>query len=170
MKCFLLYCEADPLDGLSQHCHSPHRDSLDCRSRDCHLSHRRSAARTGFTLIELLVVLSVVVVLIALLLPAVQNAREAARKIQCRSHLRQIGLALAGYDSVHGVMPPALINSGRYENFSFYRNGNRVLNTTGWTMLLPFLDQGNLHQQYDFSQCSTASSPLLMPVARNRCC
>jgi len=128
-------------------------------------TNHRLRSSSGFTLIELLVVISIIAILISLLLPAVQQAREAARRTQCRNNLKQMGIALANYHDVHAVHPPAMINSGRYEDLPFYSHGNRVLNTTGWTLLLPFLDQGNAWHQYDFSQCSTGSSPVLMPVA-----
>ncbi|MEZ6124545.1 MAG: DUF1559 domain-containing protein [Planctomycetaceae bacterium] len=120
--------------------------------------------RCGFTLIELLVVISIIAILVALLLPAVQQARESARRTSCRNNLRQLGIALAGYHDVHQVLPPALINSGRLDSFSFYSGGNRVLNTTGWVLLLPFLEQANAWQQYDFNNCSTASAWGGMPV------
>jgi prepilin-type N-terminal cleavage/methylation domain-containing protein len=67
-------------------------------------SHRRCA----FTLIELLVVIAIIAILVALLLPAVQAAREAGRRAQCRSNLRQLGLALHNYESVYGVLPPSI--------------------------------------------------------------
>ena len=127
----------------------------------------RGSRSPGFTLIELLVVIAIIAILMTLLLPAVQQAREAARRTQCRNNLKQMGIALANYHDVFNVHPPALINSGRVEDLPFYSGGNRVLNTTGWTLLLPYLEQANAWQKYNFNECSSGSSPLLMPVAGN---
>lgn len=113
--------------------------------------------RRGFTLIELLVVIAIIAILIALLLPAVQQAREAARRASCKNNLKQIGLALHNYHDVERIFPPALINSGRY------RNGSRVngptKNTTGWLLLLPYLEQTNASQLHNFNWNSNSSNP-----------
>src|SRR4051794_7951368 len=99
----------------------------------------------GFTLIELLVVIAIIAVLIALLLPAVQQAREAARRTQCKNNLKQIGLALANYESTFTSFPPARI--GRYAN------GISGTWDDGWAswavMILPYLEQSNLYNQYN---------------------
>lgn len=129
-----------------------------------HTRNRRSCVR-AFTLIELLVVIAIIAILVAMLLPAVQQAREAARRTQCRNNLKQIGLALSNYHASFETRPPALLNSGRFQSNSFYSNGNRVLNTTGWALLLPYFDQVNSFAEYDFNVCSSSSSPFALPVA-----
>ncbi len=91
----------------------------------------------GFTLVELLVVIAIIGVLVGLLLPAVQAAREAARRMQCSNNLKQLGLALHNYESTHRTFPPAGIDS----------------NSMAWSiMILPFLEQNNLHSQFNFDQ------------------
>jgi prepilin-type N-terminal cleavage/methylation domain-containing protein len=85
--------------------------------------------RRAFTLVELLVVIAIIGVLIALLLPAVQAAREAARRIQCSNHLKQMGIGVHNFhDTKQGIVPLCLYN-------------NRI---TGIVMLFPFIEQQNL--------------------------
>lgn len=96
--------------------------------------------KRGFTLIELLVVVAIIAVLVALLLPAVQQAREAARRTQCKNNLKQIGLALHNYLGTYNVFPPSMASD------------ISTTNTPGgeWSVharILPFLEEGNLYNQ-----------------------
>ncbi|QDU74852.1 putative major pilin subunit [Bremerella volcania] len=101
------------------------------------------AKRTGFTLVELLVVIAIIGVLIALLLPAVQQAREAARRMQCTNNQKQLGLAFHNYHDTYNTLPA--MN---------YRAGNGASIYQGYSALvriLPFIEQGNLYDQLKVS-------------------
>ncbi len=115
----------------------------------------RNQVMRGFTLIELLVVIAIIAILIALLLPAVQQAREAARRSTCKNNLKQMGLALHNYHDTFRIMPPALIGSGRYTTTDPARH---TKNTTGWQLLLPYLDQAPLYNQIDFNYTLSPSN------------
>jgi prepilin-type N-terminal cleavage/methylation domain-containing protein len=101
--------------------------------------------RRGFTLIELLMVVMIIAVLIALLLPAVQSSREAARATHCRNNLFQLGLAIGSYTSTHRAFPPGVVNDkGPIANLP---KGYHM----GWAaQILPFLEQGNAYRHIDF--------------------
>jgi prepilin-type N-terminal cleavage/methylation domain-containing protein/prepilin-type processing-associated H-X9-DG protein len=104
--------------------------------------HRTSARKRGFTLVELLVVIAIIGILVALLLPAIQAAREAARRAQCTNNLKQVGLALLNYESSHKTIPPG---SGYLRPITEFK-GNWV------TAALPFLEEQSLQNQYDFDE------------------
>lgn len=96
----------------------------------------------GFTLIELLVVIAIIAVLVSLLLPAVQQAREGARRTQCKNNLKQMGLALANYESTFAAFP--MSNAQNY-----------IANAQGFSAqarLLPYMEQTNLQNQLDFTK------------------
>src|SRR4051812_45390783 len=106
----------------------------------------RLSARRGFTLIELLVVIAVIAVLISLLMPAVQSAREAGRRAQCKNNLHQIGLAIHNYEETHRVLPPAYVGhptkAGTIAGVTFPDdNGNGASGFAWGAMLLPALEQ-----------------------------
>lgn len=98
----------------------------------------------GFTLIELLVVIAIIAVLIALLLPAVQSAREAARRIQCTNNLKQIGLALANYESSQGALPPTLVLAR--DGAGYWSNG-----WSAQARILPYLEQGSVFSATNYT-------------------
>jgi prepilin-type N-terminal cleavage/methylation domain-containing protein/prepilin-type processing-associated H-X9-DG protein len=113
--------------------------------------------RPAFTLIELLVVIAIIAVLIGLLLPAVQKARESASRTQCTNNLHQIGVAMHSYHDTYHTLPSAHIEradaSGKLQYYS------------GWAiMLLPYIEQDNLYRQYNDTVPNI--SPLNQPVCK----
>jgi prepilin-type N-terminal cleavage/methylation domain-containing protein/prepilin-type processing-associated H-X9-DG protein len=109
-----------------------------------------SGPRHGFTILELLVVLLVVSLLVALLLPGIQHAREAARRIQCQNNLHQIGLALHNYNDLHDCFPPGYVARGVLPRDSADTEFGPGY---AWgVMLLPFLDQKWVYVSMDFTE------------------
>jgi len=124
---------------------------------------RQTKRSRGFTLIELLVVIAIIAVLVSLLLPAVQQAREAARRSQCKNNLKQIGLALHNYLDALKVFPPSYcIGNGDGGKWS------------PMARILPYLDQANLYNLADLNISYSAgvnatSGVTEMPIPINRC-
>src|SRR5262245_17404446 len=100
-------------------------------------------SRIAFTLVELLVVIAIIGVLIALLLPAIQAARESARRSQCSNNLKQIGLGLANYEHVHKRFPPGAVWSPAAP---LVRRGSALI------LVLPYLEEKSLYDAYDFAK------------------
>ncbi|HVA51008.1 MAG TPA: DUF1559 domain-containing protein, partial [Pirellulales bacterium] len=113
--------------------------------------------RRGFTLVELLVVIAIIGILIALLLPAVQAARESARRTQCVNHLKQIGLAAQNYHDVLKSFPPAGLNYGAIEGPP-YAPYNNIMNTSGFVLMLPYLEQQPLYDKFNKNVAACSST------------
>jgi prepilin-type N-terminal cleavage/methylation domain-containing protein len=94
--------------------------------------------RTGFTLIELLVVIAIIAILIGLLLPAVQQVREASSRTQCASNLKQIGLAIHNYHDANKKLPPSRLGVGGYASWM--------------VVILPYVEQAPLFNLWDTTQ------------------
>jgi prepilin-type N-terminal cleavage/methylation domain-containing protein len=108
------------------------------------MSHAPPGRRPGFTLIELLVVMAVISVLIGMLLPAVQQVREAANRIKCANNLKQIALACHHYENTHGYLPPS--------------RSSETGATWAW-LILPGLEQDNIYRQWMMDQPYIAQAP-----------
>lgn len=112
--------------------------------------------RSGFTLVELLVVIAIIGILIALLLPAVQGVREAARKTACANNLKQIGLAVLQYaNSNQDRLPPTWATHLGENGRRTACNHHDLLNSFGWrATILPFLEEQNLFDRIDFQDAA----------------
>jgi prepilin-type N-terminal cleavage/methylation domain-containing protein/prepilin-type processing-associated H-X9-DG protein len=107
----------------------------------------------AFSLVELLVVITIIGVLLALLLPAVQAAREAARKISCSNNFRQIGIGLQHYHEVHGLFPPGGIEVRTVINPETHKVYGKTGRQFGWSaLLLPFVEQQSVYDRIDFNK------------------
>lgn len=106
--------------------------------------------RSAFTLVELLVVIAIIGVLVGLLLPAVQSAREAARRMQCQNNLKQLGLAMHNHMATHGAFPPGSVNydeSGNRFKTGGWQHGQNEMGWTWLPMLFPFIEQPGLWEK-----------------------
>ncbi len=119
-------------------------------------------SRRGFTLIELLVVIAIIAVLIALLLPAVQAAREAARRAQCVNNIKQLGLAVHNYESGNSCLPVGRIYGPRPgKPATDFPTIFAAQNTPWFVLMLPFIEQGNLANTFNYALGSEGNaSPL----------
>ena len=118
--------------------------------------------RAGFTLVELLVVIAIIGILVGLLLPAVQAAREAARRMQCVNNNKQIGLAILNFESAHRFIPPGGIDSVGFPKWGVPAG---VTHGTA-TFLLPYLEQSALYSQYRWDK--DWRDPVNQPVVKTR--
>ncbi len=114
--------------------------------------HRRSA----FTLVELLVVIAIIGILVGLLLPAVQAAREAARRMQCSNSLKQIGLAALNYESTYKAFPA---RRGGTNNATSPVTANNRFRLSGWIGVLPFVEQGAIYDRIQAGDPALSIAP-----------
>lgn len=121
--------------------------------------------RRGFTLVELLVVIAIIGVLVSLLLPAVQSAREAARRSQCLNNIRQIALAIHNYESSKKQFPPG--NLGYDPNKPDHPLWAKEPRTPPIVFMLPYMEQGNRLSGYDFKRAWYQQQPAVISVLKD---
>lgn len=128
-------------------------------------------ARSGFTLVELLVVIAIIGILVALLLPAVQAAREAARRMQCSNNMKQIALALHNYHDTYKTFASGHVLTNIPPGpTGCYTGSPQTFPGAPWTaLILPYIEQGTIYDQLDFrfpfprAMAVVASPPLTAP-------
>ncbi|QEG37350.1 Type II secretion system protein G precursor [Bythopirellula goksoeyrii] len=132
--------------------------SLTLTSRKC-LRQRRK----GFTLVELLVVIAIIGVLVALLLPAIQAAREAARRMQCQNNLHNLALAVLNYESQNKALPPSIELPVVNNKVELKATGSRL----SWIVrILPFIEQQGLYDQFDLDELAFQQDANLAPETK----
>jgi prepilin-type N-terminal cleavage/methylation domain-containing protein len=130
---------------------------------------QRKQGSGGFTLVELLVVIAIIGILVALLLPAIQAAREAARRIQCKNQLKQMGLAMQNHVSAQRVFPSG--GAKIYPSIEDYVSGGQPLGPEkqglGWAFqILPYLEEGSIHGITTQTQLQAQTIPLFVCPSR----
>ncbi len=123
------------------------------------MSRRTARSHRAFTLVELLVVIAIIGVLVALLLPAIQAAREAARRSQCVNNLHNIGLAVQNYASARKTLPPGDVRD------PFFGGGTQVKSMYSWiTLIMPYIEEASAHGTVDWTQGLEQNQNLANPA------
>ena len=135
------------------------------------MSYRFPQTRRGFTLVELLVVIAIIGVMVGLLLPAVQAAREAARRMSCGNNMKQLGLAIHNYHDTFGTMAwnsDSGDQAGHANNLRMNHPVNRWMQFSWVVSILPFIEQQAIYEQINFNTAESMSHPTNLLLAQTR--